>query len=214
GGLNVEGNYWAPFHKTSGLDVIPANPCADGSCMVTLTMALQGEGSGTVGMVHNSAADLGYTAIFNTLAALNYGGINTAEGHFESMIGGSEYAWQIPSGMRVTFAANASSGSGFHGWTGDSGFTGTSSPLNVTIPGANLAPPTSVPYDPITVEAGASFWPAATGLAFSGANAVVAGQVSTAITLSVVDGDGGPTRLTQSTTYTLSSTGFAKFYSD
>src|SRR5690606_8136260 len=31
---------------------------------------------------------------------------------------------------------------------------------------------------------------------------------------SVVDGDGGPTRLTQSTTYTLSSTGFAKFYSD
>src|SRR5690606_31656422 len=108
----------------------------------------------------------------------------------------------------------ASSGSVFHGWTGDSGFTGTSSPLNVTIPGANLAPPTSVPYDPITVEAGASFWPAATGLAFSGANAVVAGQVSTAITLSVVDGDGGPTRLTQSTTYTLSSTGFAKFYSD
>src|SRR5690606_7658615 len=64
GGLNVEGNYWAPFHTTSGLTVTPANPCADGSCMVTLTMALQGEGSGTVGMVHNSAADLGYTAIF------------------------------------------------------------------------------------------------------------------------------------------------------
>src|SRR5690606_23591079 len=109
----------------------------------------------------------------------------------------------IPAGMKLEFTATPD-GDVFHGWSGGSGFTGSASSVDVTIPGL----PTP------EVFALAAFWTAAAKVDLAGPTQAVAGQVTSADPLfrvRVLDADDQPTRVTANTIVNLTSSGAATF---
>src|SRR5690606_10228864 len=147
--ISFDGNYWVNGEPTSLIT------CEDGGCKIDLTLTYTGTGGGEVTLSHASAADVGYTAIFEMLNTLEYDGISD---HFSDLAGGnavvtSNQTWQLPTGIIVDLDLTETTSGAFGGWSG----AGTGSGDKRTLTLSSTAS-----------EVTASFWSPAAALAFSG----------------------------------------------
>src|SRR5690606_38699604 len=203
GSVNLDGNYWEPFTPTTGFTVTPKPASPDPSNQVQLSVDRIGSGGGTVSISHDAALDVGYATILDMLATLQYGGLGTADAHYQTMVTDhGDGSWTVPVGMHFEVSASADDGSVFHGWRGGEDFSGSSSPINIRIPGAD-------------VSAEAAFWTKAAKVVLTGPSTAVAGEVTpvdSLLQVTVLDVHELPTRVLQNTRINLSSNGPGTFF--